>query len=310
LSPLLLFVLGIALLTLGGELLVKNAALLARALGMPPLVVGLTVVAFGTSAPELAASLAAALEGAPGIAYGNVVGSNLANLGLVLGLAALIRPLRVEARFLRREAPFMVAVALLLAVSVWDGVVDRWEGAFFLFLLAGYLYLLLGDREPPEVLAEFAGAYGKGARRLVYRLFLLGLGVLFLTLGARSLVAGAVALAAALGVPDRVIGLSVVALGTSLPELAAALVAVLRREGDILLGNLIGSNVFNVLGILGTVALVKPLVLGTPPAFDLAALLLLSGLAWAFLWTGRRLGRREGALLFLLYLGYVGWIYS
>ena len=309
-SSLLLLILGIALLFLGGELLVKNAALLARALGMRPLVVGLTVVAFGTSAPELAASLAAALEGAPGIAYGNVVGSNLANLGLILGLAALIRPLRVEARFLLREAPFMVAVALLLAVSVGDGVVDRWEGAFFLLLLAGYLYLLLRDREPPEVLEEFAGAYGKGARRLVYRLFLLGLGVLLLTLGARVLVAGAVALAAALGVPDRVIGLSVVAVGTSLPELAAALVAALRREGDILLGNLIGSNVFNVLGILGVVAIVRPLVLGGVPLFDLAALILFSFLTWIFLWTGRWLGRREGAVLLFSYLGYVAWLYG
>jgi len=310
LTGLLLLTIGISLLFLGGELLVRNAPLLARALGMPPLVVGLTVVAFGTSAPELAAALAAALSGAPGIAYGNVVGSNIANLGLILVLAVLIRPLRVEARFLLREAPFMVAVALLLALAVWDGVVDRWEGTFFLLLLGGYLYLLLGDREPPEIVEEFAEAYGAGARHIAYRLFLLGLGVALLVLGARSLVAGAVALAAALGVPDRVIGLSVVAIGTSLPELAAALVAALRREGDILLGNLIGSNIFNVLGILGTVALVRPLALATVPLLDLAALLGFSLLTWLFLWTGRRLGRREGVLLFALYLSYTVGLYS
>ena len=300
---------GVLFLYLGGELLVKNASLLARALGLSPLAVGLTVVAFGTSSPELAASLAAALRGAPEVAFGNVVGSNAANLGLILALAALVRPIRAQARFLRRELPFMVAVAGLLIAVAADGRVARLEGGFLLLLLFLYLFVLLRDREVPEVEAEFAAEYGRAARFFLRRLFFLALGVLFLALGSSALVEGAVALARALGVGERAIGLTVVALGTSLPELAAALVAALRREGDILLGNVVGSNVFNVLGILGTVAAVKPLSLAGGIGPDLLGMAGLSLLAWAFLWTGMRLGRREAAVLLAFYLLYVGAVF-
>ncbi len=305
----ILIVLGVFLLYLGGELLVKNASLLARALGMSPLVVGLTVVAFGTSAPELAASLAAALRGAPEVAFGNVVGSNAANLGLILSLAALIRPIRAQARFLRRELPFMVAVAGLLIAVAADGRVARLEGGFLLLLLFFYLFVLLRDREVPEVEAEFAAEYGRAARFVLRRLFFVLIGVFLLAVGSSALVEGAVAVARALGVSERAIGLSVVALGTSLPELAAALVAALRREGDILLGNVVGSNVFNVLGILGTVAAVKPLSLAGGIGPDLLGMAGLSLLAWAFLWTGMRLGRREAAALLLGYLAFVGAVF-
>ncbi len=301
----LLIVLGVALLYIGGELLVKNAALLARAIGMSPLVVGLTVVAFGTSAPELAATLAAALKGTPEVAFGNVVGSNAANLGLILALAALIRPIRAQARFLRRELPFMVAVAVLLVVLAADGRVTRAEGLGLLGLLLLYLFVLLRDREPPEVEAEFAAEYGRPARYVLRRLFFLSLGVLFLAGGSSALVEGAVRIARELGVGERAIGLTVVAVGTSLPELAAALVAALRREGDILLGNVVGSNVFNVLGILGTVALVRPLTLRPGVGPDLLGMLALSFVAWLFLWTGMRLGRREAAVLLAFYVFYV-----
>jgi len=304
-----LVLLGVLLLYLGGELLVRNAALLARALGMSPLVVGLTVVAFGTSAPELAASLAAALKGRPEVAFGNVLGSNAANLGLILAVAALIRPVRAQARFLRRELPFMVAVAGLLLLVAADARVSRLEGAGLLFLLAVYLLVLLGDREPPEVEAEFAAEYGRAARYLLLRTALLALGVGLLTLGANALVEGAVTLARALGASERAIGLTVVAVGTSLPELAAALVAALRREGDILLGNVVGSNVFNVLGILGTVAVVRPLVLERGIGPDLLGVFLLSLVAWFFLWTGMRLGRREALLLLAFYLGLVFYVF-
>ncbi len=300
---------GVLFLYLGGELLVKNASLLARALGLSPLAVGLTVVAFGTSSPELAASLAAALRGAPEVAFGNVVGSNAANLGLILALAALVRPIRAQARFLRRELPFMVAVAGLLIAVAADGRVARLEGGFLLLLLFLYLFVLLRDREVPEVEAEFAAEYGRAVRFFLRRFFFLALGVLFLALGSSALVEGAVALARALGVGERAIGLTVVALGTSLPELAAALVAALRREGDILLGNVVGSNVFNVLGILGTVAAVKPLSLAGGIGPDLLGMAGLSLLAWAFLWTGMRLGRREAAVLLAFYLLYVGAVF-
>ncbi len=300
---------GVLLLYLGGELLVKNASLLARALGLSPLVVGLTVVAFGTSSPELAASLAAALRGAPEVAFGNVVGSNAANLGLILALAALIRPIRAQARFLRRELPFMVAVAGLLIAVAADGRVSRLEGGLLLFFLLLYLFVLLRDREVPEVEAEYAAEYGRAARFFLRRLCLLALGVFLLALGSSALVDGAVALARTLGVGERAIGLTVVAVGTSLPELAAALVAALRREGDILLGNVVGSNIFNVLGILGTVAAVRPLTLAGGVGPDLLGMAGLSLLAWAFLWTGMRLGRREAAVLLAFYLLYVGAVF-
>ena len=306
----LLIALGVALLYVGGELLVKNAALLARAVGLSPLVVGLTVVAFGTSAPELAATLAAALKGTPEVAFGNVVGSNAANLGLILSLAALIQPIRAQARFLRQELPFMVAVAVLLVVLAADGRVTRAEGALLLFLLFLYLFVLLRDREPPEVEAEFAAEFGRPARYALRRLCFLALGVVFLAGGSSALVEGAVRIARELGVAERAIGLTVVAVGTSLPELAAAIVAALRREGDILLGNVVGSNVFNVLGILGTVALVRPLALRPGVGPDLLGMLALSFVAWLFLWTGMRLGRREAAVLLVFYVFYVAVAFS
>ncbi len=298
---------GVALLYLGGELLVRNAALLARAAGLSPLVVGLTVVAFGTSAPELAASLAAALSGAPGIAYGNVVGSNIANLGLILGLSALLSPISVGLPLLRRELPFMVLVALLLFPLTADGRLDRWEGGLLLLLLAGYLLVLFASREGSKEAAVFDLEYVARARRIGRHLAMVAVGVLLLVLGARSLVEGAVALARALGVSEAAIGLSVVAVGTSLPELAAALVAALRREGDLVLGNVVGSNIFNGLGILGATVLARPLALRPGP--ELWLLLAFSLFAWLFLWTGRRLGRREGGLLLLGYGAWIGWLH-
>ncbi len=307
-----LLVLGILLLYLGGETLVRNATRLARALGISPLVVGLTVVAFGTSAPELAATVTAALKGAPGVALGNVVGSNIANLGLILGLAALISPLRTTARFLRREVPFMLGVSVLMFGLVQDGMVTRANAAVLLLLLGVYLtYLLREEREPPEVEAEFVEAYGADRVPVWRGLLGVGAGVGLLVLGADALVEGAVALARGFGVSERVIGLTVVAVGTSLPELASALVAALRRESDIVLGNLVGSNVFNVLAILGVTALVRPVPVQTGAVqLDLGVMLGLSVLVWPFLYTGYRLGRREGAALLLAYLGYVILLYA
>jgi len=306
----LLVFIGVFLLFAGGELLVRNASRLARAMGLSPLVVGLTVVAFGTSAPELAASLAAAIGGAPEVAFGNVVGSNAANLGLILAMAALLRPIRARARFLRRELPFMVFVALLLWLVAADGRVTRVEGGILLALLALYLLVLFAwDREPPQVAAEFASEYGPAARRIAVHLLLLALGVLLLFLGARVLVDGAVEAARMLGVGERVIGLSLVAVGTSLPELVAALVAAWKDEGDILLGNVVGSNLFNLLGVLGTVAVARPLVLEGGVGPDLWGMVALSVLAWAFLWTGLRLGRREAAFLLVGYAAWMAWVY-
>ena len=303
---LLLVALGTLLLYAGGEFLVRNAGSLARAMGMSSLTVGLTVVAFGTSSPELATTLAAALDGSPGAALGNVVGSNSANLGLVLGLAALLYPLRTRVRFLRREVPFMIASGALLALLVAIGALGRAAGLVLVVLLVAYLWALVrgGAGEPEE-------ADEGDSNSLVNSLAGVSLGVILLVAGAYALVEGALDLARAFEVPERVIGLTLVAVGGSLPELGGTLVAALRRQGGIVLGNLVGSNILNVLFVLGTTALVRPLSV-SPGAFtvDLLVMLGFSLLALPLLFTGRRLGRREGAVLLGAYLVYVGFLYG
>jgi len=308
----LLIALGVVLLYLGGELLLRHSVALARHWGISPLVIGLTVVAFGTSAPELAATLAAALSGSSEVAYGNVIGSNIANLSLVLGAAALMRPLATQARFIRREMPFLFLVTLSLFAVVGDGLINRWEGGLLLTGLFVYLaYLLRQPRESPEVEAEFAAEFGEGSFSPLFAVAGLTLGILLLSGGASALVNGATTLAKAWGVPERVIGLTIVALGTSLPELASSLVAARKGESDILLGNLIGSNVFNSLGILGVTALIRPVQPdGSAAMLDLAVLLGLVLLAWPMLYTGMRLGRREGAVLLFIYLLYIRYLYA
>jgi cation:H+ antiporter len=305
-----LLLLGALLLYLGGEALVRNSVHLARGWGVGPLVIGLTVVAFGTSSPELAATLIAAARGETALALANVIGSNTANLGLILGLTALLQPISARARFIRREVPIMIGVSLLLAVLVSDAALGRLEGLLLLGLLVPYLSVLLRGDEASRVEKEFVAEYGDAPHPLWYSLTGAALGVALLVVGAHALIEGALRLARGLGISERVIGLTLVAIGTSLPELATALVAALRRESDIVLGNLIGSNVFNILGILGSVALLHPMQhpmqgiwidLGVMIGFSLAVL--------PFLATGQRLGRIEGALLLASYLLYVGILY-
>jgi cation:H+ antiporter len=299
---------GVVVLYFGGELLVRGSSALARAVGMSPLVVGLTVVAFGTSSPELAATIAANFKGAPAVALGNVIGSNIANLGLILGAAALVLPLVARARFLRRELPFMVVVSALVWPLAADGVVGRLDALLLLAGIAIYLAVLLRKGESPEVVEEFRAELGDGRPRVGRSLGAVAAGIGLLVVGAHLLVEGAVAMARGMGVSEAVIGVSLVAVGTSLPELASSLVAAARRESDIALGNLIGSNVFNVLGILGIAALVQPLAV---PFAELRAdywvMMGFSLLIVPFLWTGSRVGRIEGAILLTAYTGYIVW---
>lgn len=309
---LLSLVIGIALLFGGGELLVRNASALARVWGLSPMVVGLTIVAFGTSSPELAASLTAALQGSPQIALGNVVGSNSANIALVLALVALVRPPTATASFLRREVPIMVGGAALLVVMLVGGVVGRAEGSLLLLLLVAYLMVLLRPgEEKAEVREAFAQEYGGAPRVSTWNAALLVvLGLALLVGGANLLVIGATSLARGFGLPEMVIGLTLVAVGTSLPELATSLVAAAKRQPDIALGNIVGSNIFNVLGILGATAVTRPLrVPFEVVAIDLWVMLGLSVLLVPFLVSGLRLGRREGAVLLTLYVGYVAYLY-
>lgn len=307
----LFLIAGIGLLWWGGEWLIGGSASLARSWGLSPLVIGLTVVAFGTSAPELAATLVAALQGAPAIAFGNVVGSNIANLGLILGIATLIGTLVPQSLFVKREVPVMLAASVLLALLALDGSTGRLEGLLLAVLIVPYLfYLLKTDTEPPMVEAEFAREYGDGRRPpMGPALLKTGAGIVVLVLGAKALVDGAVGIAQTFGVPERVIGITLVAFGTSLPELAAAIVAVLKREGDIVLGNIIGSNIFNILLIYGVTCLVHPVTVNAAEArIDLMVMLALTILTSVLLATGDRMRRPEGAVLLAAYVGYVVWL--
>ena len=307
--PYVLAILGMVLLYYGGEVLVKYAVGLARRLGLSPLVIGLTVVAFGTSAPELAASMTANLSGSPEIAMGNVVGSCIANLGLILGIAALIHPLRSVYHFTRREVPFMVAVSGLLGLLAWDGAIGRVEGGIFIFLLVAYLARLARTGRDFEQIEGEDGEDGAGASMLVTVLGILG-GCVLLVGGAEALVSGAVDIARSMGVPERVIGLSLVAVGTSLPELASSVAAARRGEGQLILGNVVGSNLFNILAILGPTALVQP-VIADPSAvrFDAAINVGFAGAALVALALRSRIARPGGAAFIIAYGLYIGWLF-
>lgn len=296
-----LVLIGITGLAFGGDLLVSNASRLARAVGVSPLVIGLTVVAFGTSAPELAASLVAALGGAPELALANVIGSNVANVGLILGASALMVPLATSWGFVRRELAAMIVATIVAAAMLLDGALGRIEGAVLLAGLGGFLLLTLrGDG------GGLAADVPKreGARLRPALLALLGVGLL--AAAAHALVTGAVGLAEAWGVSERVIGLTMVAVGTSLPELASSIAAALRRQGDMVLGNIVGSNVFNLLSVLALAALVRPLQ-GDALALrlDLVAMLVAALVVAPIAISGWRIGRREGLALLLAYLAYV-----
>jgi cation:H+ antiporter len=311
LIPALWIAIGLLLLVLGGELVVRGAGRLALLLGVRPLVVGLTVVAFSTSAPELAASLTAALAGSPGLALGNVIGSNIANVGLILGLCGLFRDIPVQSAFLRREAPMLIVSALLILAFLRDGRLSGIESGALLTILVGYIGVMLymeSTAKPDAIDAEVVAAHPRSEGRWT-QLFVVVCGVSLLILGANRLVAGATTVAQALGISERVIGLTIVAVGTSLPELASSLVAVRKGHGDLVLGNVVGSNIFNVLCILGITGLVAPVSQGEPVQVDLWVMI---GFSLALVWLmrrGRTLYRGEAALLLLTYAVYVYFLF-
>ncbi|MFN7002306.1 MAG: calcium/sodium antiporter [Roseinatronobacter sp.] len=295
---------GLVILLLAGDLLVRGAVNLALRLGIPALMVGMTVVAFGTSAPELLVSVKAVLADAGGLALGNVVGSNIANILLVMGLPALIAPVLVGRESLRDYA-IMLATTLLFMGLAFGGVISVWQA---LALLAAFV-LFMGEsiwrgkqsRTDPDDL-EGADPALPGARLAFY----LVLGLIGLPLGANLLVAGAVDIAETLGVPDVVIGLTIVAIGTSLPELATTLMAAIRREGGVALGNILGSNIFNLLFILGVAGLVGPMAVPESMLrLDLWVMLGAALIIAPFVWTGRAIGRVMGAVLLSGYGGYI-----
>ncbi len=301
---------GLVLLVAGADRFVTGAAALARNLGVAPMVVGLTVVGFGTSAPEMLVSGLAAWQGNPGLGIGNALGSNVTNIALIIGATALVRPLRVRSETLRRELPVLVAVTLAALGLMADGHLGRLDGALLLAGLGLLLYavLLLARRDRRDPLAaEFAAEIPR-AMPTPRALLWLALGLAGLLAGSRALVWGAVGLAEALGVSDLVIGLTVVAIGTSLPELAASLAGALKGEDDIAVGNVIGSNMFNLLAVLGLPGLIRPApfapeVLTRDFPVMIALTLALFAMAYGFRGEGR-IQRWEGALLLAAFLAY------
>lgn len=314
--PLLVVLLigGLALLTVGGELLVRGATAIAKQLGLTTTVIGLTVVALGTSLPELAVSLYAALGGTPDIAIGNVVGSNIANIGLILGITAMVTALPVYGSAVRLEWPFMFAASWVAVLLARDGSFDRLEGGFFIACLVLFVaFMVHGARvevkagEAAEIEAMVkarAPAFDRRNLAVALLLVLGGSGMLFL--GGKLLVDGAVGLARIADISERVIGLTLVAVGTSLPELATSLVAAYRGHGEVAVANVIGSNIFNLLGILGTTALVKPIpVAAQVIGSDLWWMLGIALLLLPMLWLRSNLSRVEGGVLLTGYLAYV-----
>ncbi len=306
------FVLGLGLLVVGAELLVRGAGKLALTFGISPLVVGLTVVAFGTSSPEIAVSLQSAMSGQTDLAVGNVVGSNIFNVLFILGLSALITPLLVNRQLIRQEVPVMAAICLLMAAMAWDGELSRIDGLLFIALLAAYTVFVIVQSRRSEPEAQTADSSAPGwDSKLPVQLILIAAGLGMLVLGAQWLVAAAVTFATYLGVSEMIIGLTIVAAGTSLPEVATSVIAAIRGERDIAVGNVVGSNIFNILGVLGLTAAFAPgglLVPSAMIAFDIPVMLAVAFACLPIFFTGNLIARWEGGLFFALYVAYTTYL--
>ena len=302
--------LGLVLLFFGGDGLIRGASELATRAGVSPLAVGLTVVAFGTSAPELVVSLDAALAEASAIAVGNVVGSNIANVGLILGLSAILRPMATKAKILKVDTPLMILVGLVLVGTMLDRTVSRLEGGLLLVALVAYVGFTFWEarRELPEVKEELASQARPPSGSVPVSVLRVVVGLTVLVAGGHLLVGAAVDIATELGVSQAVVGLTIVAVGTSLPELSTSVVAALKGQGEIGIGNAVGSNIFNILGILGITAVVHPPSAGTITAVDLWTMVGFSVVLALFLRTRMSLDRVEGGLLLVAYAAYTVWL--
>lgn len=299
---------GLVLLATGAEGLVRGSTALALRFGVTPLVVGLTVVSFGTGSPELFVSIQAALKGESGLALGNVVGSNISNIALILGLSSLARPMKVRSELIKREVPLMIAITLLLCLLLLDGMLSRLEG---LLLVAGsigyttYAYIA-ARRDRSAVIAEqFEEALVESRRAAWLDVLFVVIGFVLLLGGANVLLIGAMNIAEQFGVSQVVIGLTIVAIGTSLPELAASVVASTRREPDVAFGNAIGSNILNILLILGVAAVIRPIETQGLRLFDIGVLVASAVILLPLMWRGWVLNRWEGGFLVASYVVYL-----
>lgn len=318
LLPVLAVVVGLILLVWSADKFIDGAAATSRWLGLSPLLIGMLVIGFGTSAPEMMVSVLAALEGSPELAVGNAYGSNIANIGLVLGFVALLTPLAVHSSVIRREMPVLMVVTLLTGIILLDGLVARWEAAVILLILAGFmLFSVLQSRaqkndaltdEVSETLNSQPMSRGVA---LTWTL----VGLVVLVASSRLLVWGAVEIATAFGVSELIIGLTVVAIGTSLPELASSISALRRKEHDMVLGNVVGSNLFNTLGVVGLAGVITPIEAGSDVLtrdWVVMTVMTILMIVFAFSWRGRprRINRLEGGILLALFVAYTAYMVS
>ena len=307
---------GIGLLTAGGELLIRGSLGIAKRAGISPLLSGLLIVGFGTSMPELVVSVNAALNGQPDIAIGNVIGSNIANVLLILGICAAITPLAVSPLSLRRDALVVIASSLLFILLANDGTLTLVDAMILLSSLVSYLvwaYWTEGRTYVPsgQVHVAEADEIQLLPKSITWSTVQVIGGLVLLISGSQVLLKGAVGIAGELGISEAVIGLTIVAVGTSLPELTISVIAALRKHADVAVGNILGSNIFNVLGILGVSAFLQPIgVKGRVMVFDQWVMFGVSLLLFLFLYTGRKLTRIEGGLLLISYFAYIGASYT
>lgn len=313
--PVLLFTAGLALLVAGAEALVRGASRLAGSLGIPPLIIGLTVVAFGTSSPELAVSIDSVISGEPGISLGNVLGSNIFNILLVLGVSALILPITVSQKLIRLDVPVMIAVSVFLMLLSIDGELSRLEGTVLLLGLAAYLLFLarqgLRVKAATDAAARGERPAGNSGSRPAIDALMIASGLVLLVLGSDWMVRGAVSIAHSLQVSGIVIGLTVVAAGTSLPELVTSVVAAVRGERDIAVGNIVGSNIFNMMGVIGASAILSPASIPVPPSvlgFDMPVMVAAAVACLPIFFTGGRISRPEALLLLGYYVAYTAYL--
>ncbi len=300
---------GLVILLVCGELLVRGSVALAEQMGVSKLVIGFTVIAFGTSAPELVVCIQAAIDGVPGIAFGNVIGSNIANILLVIGIPALIYPLVCDTRSALRDSLIMVAASILFMVLAWNGTIELWQGVLLVAFLAAVVLRSYfrarkeGDESADEALEEYEQNMPKS---LWISLIFILMGLIGLVLGSHLLVKGAELIAQAAGVSDEIIGLTLVALGTSLPELATSIIAAFRRHGDVAIGNVLGSNLFNITGIIGATAIVEPMAAPEQILhFDLWIMLFVSLLMIPIFIARKPIGRILGGAFCIAYVAYV-----
>lgn len=306
-TSLLLLIIGLVILYYGAEFLIKGAVSAATLFGVTPLAIGLTVVAFGTSAPELTVSISAVISGSGDISAANVIGSNIFNIAVILGMTALIYPVRITWQLIRVDLPIMIAVTLLAAVCLRNSELSRWEGLLLvagIITYTGWTLKQSSKNSKDQQLAKEQSPTVKTHTLPLSIAFVIG-GLLMLVAGAKCFVNGATSLARMWNISEAIIGLTIVSVGTSLPELATSMVAAFRKQSDIAVGNIVGSNIFNILGILGSTALIHPYSASGIKHTDLLMMILIAVLSLPLMWTKFTLNRIEGAVLLAIYSFYM-----